>query len=164
MAISNFKSVSLRGSGATAAIFIFFLFALTSCASSQERKLNNSVCFATHCYAVELAMTPETMMRGLQNRTTMPVDHGMLFVFPNSDKHSFWMKETLIPLDMIWLDYAKRVVYIAPNVKPCVSDPCPTYTPTQSSMYVLELNAEQAKTIGLSVGDTATFKLNDIPQ
>ena len=69
------------------------------------------------------------------------------------------MKETLIPLDMIWMDYARRVVFIAADVPPCKSDPCPTYTPPRDALYVLEVNAGYTQKNSIKVGDAAEFRI-----
>jgi uncharacterized membrane protein (UPF0127 family) len=92
-------------------------------------------------------------------RSSLGADQGMLFVFAQSAPHRFWMKNTLIALDMIWLDYARRVVHIAHNVPPCKIDPCPSYGPQHPAIYVLELNAGQAQRIGLAVGSQLVFRL-----
>jgi len=83
----------------------------------------------------------------------------MLFVFPQSRQQSFWMKDTLIPLDMIWLDYKRRIIYIERDVPPCQSDPCPTYRPSTEAMYVLEVNAGLAEAQRIQEGDVAWFDL-----
>lgn len=83
----------------------------------------------------------------------------MLFVFSSATKHSFWMKDTLIPLDMIWMDYAHRVVDMRTQVPPCTSDPCPVYTPSANALYVLEINSGLSDTIGLKIGDEVDFRL-----
>ena len=113
----------------------------------------NQVCFKDHCFNVEIVSKGEAMRRGLQLRTTLAPDAGMLFVFPSAIKHSFWMKDTLIPLDMIWMDYAHRVVDVRTHVPPCTSEPCPVYTPSVLSPYVLEINAGVSEKMGLKIGD-----------
>ncbi len=84
----------------------------------------------------------------------------MLFVFAENGRHVFWMKDTLIPLDMIWLDYAKRIVHIEENVPPCTADPCPLYSPPPEvqSWYVFEINAGQSRAWGINVGDTLVLR------
>lgn len=77
------------------------------------------------------------------NREFLAEDAGMLFVFERMRPfRSFWMKNTLIPLDMIWIDDSQRIVHIEEDVPPCEVENCPTYSPgaTESS-YVLEINA-----------------------
>ena len=86
----------------------------------------------------------------------------MLFVFPKEAKHAFWMKDTYISLDIIWLNYAKKVVHIEENVKPCKIAPCPTYHPSENALYTLEVNADYVRKIGLKVGDTMEFRLKNL--
>lgn len=135
---------------------IIFLF--SGCAQNVS-EAKNQVCFHAQCVEVEIAEKPEEITRGLQFRQSLGLNDGMLFIFHVSQPYSFWMKDTLIPLDMIWMDYSKRVVHITQNVAPCKSDPCPVYTPPIASMYVLEVNAGQASALGLKINDQAEFKL-----
>ncbi len=95
--------------------------------------------------------------RGLQGRSHLPLDEGMLFVFEEAGKYSFWMKKTLIPLDIIWIDSDFVVVDIKNNTQPCKSDFCPTFTSSQKAKYVLEINAFLAEENGIKVGDKASF-------
>lgn len=142
---------------------IFFFLILTLGVSMACRKIEpsmNSVCFKEACFNIEIARTPEELARGLQHRYALDSGQGMLFIFDSSAIHSFWMKDTFIPLDMIWMDYARRIVHIAHNVKPCAVDPCPSYAPAEKAMYVLEINANQAKALSLKVGDTADFYIH----
>ena len=71
------------------------------------------------------------------------------------------MKDTLIPLDMIWMDSERRIVHIEHNVPPCAADPCPRYPPSGPALYVLEINAGFAAKLGLKVGDTMEFRLKE---
>jgi len=135
---------------------IIFLF-LSGC----QKNTGDQVCFKEHCFHVEIVSKGEAMRRGLQFRTTLAPDAGMLFVFPSAIKHSFWMKDTLIPLDMIWMDYAHRVVDVRTRVPPCASDPCPVYTPSVISLYVLEINAGVSEKMGLKIGDVFDFNLKN---
>lgn len=104
--------------------------------------------------SAELAATEAERNQGLMHRTSLGKDAGMLFVFEAPDRHAFWMKNTLIALDMLWLDKAGTVVSISTDVPPCKADPCPTYPPTAVASYVLEVNAGYAKSHKLKVGDT----------
>jgi hypothetical protein len=148
------RSLSRGRAGWGAALLILFSATGLSC---RHRPAGNEVCYNRVCYQVEIASTPETRTRGLQFRTEMARDHGMLFVFSENRPHAFWMKDTLIPLDMIWMDYGHRVVHIERNVPPCHSDPCPVYRPDQDATYVLELNAGQADRWGLKRGSRVEF-------
>lgn len=107
----------------------------------------------------ELAVSDEERARGLMFRKKILSDQGMLFVFEREDVHSFWMKNTLVALDMLWLDSEKRVVYIAADVPPCTADPCPSYGPDRPARYVLELASGRAAASGIKVGDRLQFIL-----
>ncbi|MDR2540708.1 MAG: DUF192 domain-containing protein [Candidatus Peribacteria bacterium] len=77
-------------------------------------------------------------------RETLSDDAGMLFVFSEEALHSFRMKNTLIPLDMLRLSSIFQIVDIQ-EAEPCTADPCPSYLPTKKAQYVLELNQEISK-------------------
>jgi uncharacterized membrane protein (UPF0127 family) len=108
-------------------------------------------------FHVEIADTAETRQRGLMHRESMAENAGMVFVFPEPAVHPFWMKNTLIPLDMIWVDQQQRVVAIREAV-PCTADPCPNYDPGAVAAYVVELNRGTAKRHGLAVGAKLVFR------
>jgi len=140
------------------------LLSLLSC-SGQTSEILNQVCFETQapnnefrvCIEVELAREEAEHKRGLQLRASLGSNSGMLFIFPLSRRHSFWMKDTLIPLDIIWIDDTHRVVHIESNVPPCKTDTCPSYSPDEAALYVLEINAGYVKKIGIVAGDGAEF-------
>ncbi|NOZ79130.1 MAG: DUF192 domain-containing protein [Acidobacteria bacterium] len=106
---------------------------------------------------LELAITPEEHQKGLMFRPFLSHDRGMLFLFKTDGIPSFWMKNTLIPLDIIFLDDAGRVVSAAVDVPPCAAEPCPLYRPTGPSRAVLEVAAGTAKAHGLVPGAIITF-------
>jgi len=112
-------------------------------------------------YRLELALTPEDQAQGLMFRENLPEKTGMLFVFAESARHHFWMKNTMIPLDMIWMDEAGRVVFVSANTPPCTADPCPTYGPSAPARRVLEIAGGKAAKEGVNVGDV--LKLMDAP-
>lgn len=102
-------------------------------------------------FKVELASTDSQRERGLSNRTELGTESGMLFVFPESAVHSFWMKDTLIPLDIIWINEGK-IVEMA-TLDPQTDETIPQYTPKNSAKYVLEINAGLISTYDFKVGD-----------
>jgi len=106
-----------------------------------------------HHFAAELATDDASRQRGLMMRTSLASDHGMLFVFPRSGPQGFWMKNTLIPLDMLYFDDQRRLVSTQADVPPCRADPCPTYPSSGPARYVLELAAGTARRIGAQPGD-----------
>jgi len=116
-----------------------------------------SVRLRGHVISVEVAADNATREHGLMDRTSMPADHGMLFVFPDSEVRTFWMKDTLIPLDMLFFDGHRKIVTVLHDVPPCTADPCKIYPSTEPARYVLELNAGTAAQMGVREDDVATF-------
>ncbi|HEX7502885.1 MAG TPA: DUF192 domain-containing protein [Acidobacteriota bacterium] len=104
-------------------------------------------------FFAEIADTPEKHARGLMYRTHLRADYGMLFIFAEEDIRSFWMKNTLIPLDMIFLNNEKQIVDMYCSVPPCRGDPCPGYTSALPARYVLEIAGGTAAKLKLRVGD-----------
>lgn len=113
----------------------------------------------------ELADTVEERARGLMFRPSLEKNHGMLFAFAEPQQWSFWMKNTRIPLDIIWMDRNKRIVHIERNVPTCsrTDDGCPQYQPNENAMYVLELAAGSADALGLERGAALRFQLPSDP-
>lgn len=105
----------------------------------------------------EIAKDPISRAKGLMFRSSLKENQGMLFIFENQDFHSFWMKNTLIPLDIIWISQEKKIVYYVENAAPCKNDPCPSYKPIQKAKYVLEVNAGLIKKEKIKIGDTLSF-------
>ena len=128
----------------------------SACSSGAEGNVKD-VCFQRGCIRAEVVQTPEDRARGLQNRESMGKDEGMLFIFPVALRQSFWMKDTLIPLDMIWMNSHKKIVFIVRNAPPCVTEECAIYTPDAEANYVLEVNAGVSLEMNLKVGDQAEF-------
>jgi uncharacterized membrane protein (UPF0127 family) len=108
----------------------------------------------------ELADTFKKQAMGLMGRKSMPGNHGMLFVFGNPGTYKFWMFNTSLPLDMIWMDSNKTIVYIQQNVQPCFILNCTSYGPNELSQYVLEVNANYTSANKISVGDKVEFSLS----
>jgi len=117
------------------------------------------ICFSDFCWQAEVAKNRFTIAKGLMFRKGLGKNEAMLFVFNQEGMHSFWMKNTLIPLDIIWLDKDKKVVEITKNAQPCPSQKCQSYRNQQPAKYVLEINAGMAEKIGLSIGNTLLFEL-----
>src|SRR5215470_2734714 len=100
--------------------------------------------------ALEVAVTPEAQQRGLMYRTSLADDHGMLFVFPVDADHAFWMKNTLIPLDMLFIAADGQVVGIHANATPLSMAPIQVGQP---SRYVLEVPGGYTQRRGITTGD-----------
>ena len=104
----------------------------------------------THVLQVEIAKDEASRALGLMNRRYMPPDYGMLFEFDRDAPQSFWMKNTYIPLDMIFISRAGVVTKIVENAEPLSERVIPSGPPCAA---VLELNGGTAAAIGLKVGD-----------
>ncbi|HKT43034.1 MAG TPA: DUF192 domain-containing protein [Rhodanobacteraceae bacterium] len=139
-----------------APLFIVAL-ACPACAAPPAAAAGPTVALDGHHFSVELATTPAEQEHGLMDRTAMPADHGMLFVFPDSQPRTFWMKNTLIPLDMLFFDASHHLVAIQANAQPCKVDPCQLYPSGTPARYVLELNAGTAAKLGARTGDVMTL-------
>ncbi len=118
------------------------------------------VCFKEKCFSVEISKTEISREKGLMNRTSLDNNKGMLFVFDKEGIYPFWMKNTLIPLDMIWADSNGKVVFIGQNVQPCKSLICPSVMPNAKARYVLEINSGAVGEIGLRLGDELKININ----
>jgi hypothetical protein len=110
-------------------------------------------------FTVEVADDAAERARGLMFRDDMPTGAGMLFVYPEAGPVSFWMKNTLIPLDMVFADAAGRVVHVHENAVPLDETPIPGRGAVQ---FVLEINGGLARGLGIAAG--AEMRHPAIPQ
>lgn len=124
------------------------IFLCTSCVASEPY-----VVLKGQRFSVELAETRDEQALGLMFRDAMADDHGMLFLFPAESRRSFWMKNTRIPLDILYFDAQLRFVSVAAGAQPCRTPTCPSYPSSGPARYVLELNAGKAAELGVSPGD-----------
>ena len=111
-------------------------------------------------YRVEVARTPEEQAQGLMFRESLAPRTGMIFLFGEPAVHRFWMKNTMIPLDMIWMDATGKVVFVSANTPPCQADPCPSYGPDAPIASVLEIAGGMAEREAIKPG--ATLKFRDV--
>jgi hypothetical protein len=103
----------------------------------------------------------DAFYRGLGGRESLPDDRGMLFVFPDSGRQAFWMKDMLLSIDIIWISAEGRVVDVqTAQPEPGVPDPqLKRYSPNGEAKYVLEVRAGLAAEKGAKVGDEARIEL-----
>jgi len=127
------------------------LFALAGCAHARDGWVE----LAGKRYTVELARNDAERERGLMFRQRMDAGRGMLFVHEREEPLAYWMKNTLIPLDILFFDNQRRLVAQQRDVPPCtLGDACPPYPSNAPARYVLELNAGQAAKLRLQNGAT----------
>lgn len=131
-----------------AVLVVTAYFVFTS--GSQGAGATLATASGEHAIEVEVADTDAARETGLMNRESMPADHGMLFDFKQTRPVSMWMKNTIIPLDMLFLDNHGKVVNIATNAKPYSLEVIPSKVPVR---YVLELNGGAAARYDVKRGD-----------
>ena len=133
---------------------MLMLISCVACASGEP-----SVVLGGERFKVEIADTQQKQALGLMFRDSMPADEGMIFLFPNEAPRSFWMKNTRIPLDIMYFDKDLKMVSISANTPPCRVSRCPSYPSSKPAMYVLELNAGTASELGVGPGDSLVLDL-----
>ena len=130
------------------------LFGLTALMTVPVRALDMArVTVGPATFEVEMAQTPEERERGLMFRRKLPQDRGMLFV-QSPGPAAFWMKNTYIPLDLLYFDADGQLLQIEAGAPPCATPSCPIYpSDTTTVRYILEINAGEAARRGIRVGD-----------
>ncbi len=139
-------------------ILILSLLGIVVYSEYQKMADQNSITIFTQVgpmkINVEFAKTPEELQKGLMNRASLPKDSGMFFVFPDEETRSFWMKNTLIPLDVIFISSTGRVNEITTLVPCQETEICQSYNSKTPAQYVLEINAGAAEKLKIMEGDT----------
>lgn len=136
--------------GHRVALILSLLLAASGCASASGPWVQ----LDGKRYQVEVADTEDERARGLMFRDALAADHGMLFIHDNEAPQAYWMKNTHIPLDILYFDNRLALVSAQRDVPACtLGDGCPIYPSSGPARYVLELNAGQAATLGLKPGD-----------
>lgn len=108
-------------------------------------------------YVVEIADDDKERQRGLMHRDRLAGGTGMLFVHAEPERQAYWMKNTRIPLDILYFDASRKLVSVS-NAPPCsLGDRCPPYPSAGAALYVLELNAGEAARLELAPGDVLSL-------
>jgi hypothetical protein len=131
--------------------------------SGQNLPISALVIMGNEKIELEVTKTPEQQELGLMYRQSLDKNRGMLFTFSPPRKVGFWMKNVIIPLDMVFIQNGK-IKAIANNVPPCSVDPCPVYAPETLVDTVIELKNGRAKELGLKIDDSIEIKFLDTPQ
>ena len=145
----------------TVLVIFLFLFviasALPGCVTTKNEMsgapTRYKVAIANVTVYAEAANTPQQQQQGLMNRKSLNENAGMLFILPKEERPSVWMKNVIIPLDVIFITADLRVLEIYRSVPPCAGILCPLYTPSAPIKYVLEVNAGLTDRHGVKVGD-----------
>ncbi len=104
-------------------------------------------------FDTQVATTDNSRAYGLMNRTRLAPDQAMLFVFRHTAPRWFWMKDTKIPLDMLFFDAQRKLISMQLDARPCTQQPCTIYPSDKPAMYVLEVAAGVAQRDGMRLGD-----------
>jgi uncharacterized membrane protein (UPF0127 family) len=124
--------------------------------SGQRLRPTATVTFASGVQVqAEIVDTPETIQRGLMFRKSLGPNEGMLFVFERAGFYPFWMKNTLIPLDIIFIRADGTIARIAENTVPLSLDPVPSLEPV---VAVLEIPGGRSAELGVKAGDKVSWK------
>jgi uncharacterized protein len=138
---------------------LFFGIFASGCGNAQEHWVE----LQGQRFKVEIADDNEERARGLMFRESMEADRGMLFIHDHQSHQAYWMKNTKIPLDILYFDKNRKLVSQQRDVPPCsLGNRCPPYPSDAPALYVLELNAGQAAKLGLEDGAELSFG-PDIP-
>lgn len=137
-------------------LLIFAVFLLLS-GCSANRQVIFHVQNSDYKISVEVADSPDEIAAGLMFREKLKPDKGMLFVFNDSAARSFWTKNTLIPLDIIFISEDKRVINIAENALPCKENPCESYESSGPAKYVIEIAGGESARHEIRPGNSVKF-------
>jgi uncharacterized membrane protein (UPF0127 family) len=144
------RAIGVRMWAALAVILFLAASAFAPALGGERDSLEIVTSTGRHAFQVEIADNDATREHGLMDRRYMAPNHGMLFEFDREEPVSFWMKNTYIPLDMIFIAPSGVVTHIATNAEPLSERVVPSGAPC---IAVLELNGGMAASIGLKVGD-----------
>ena len=162
------KRVFMKIYGLIASAIIVVMLLILSIPFLKPKYEGSSVTFSTpkgnQTFNVEIADTAIKRTVGLMNRTSLPEKSGMLFVFDQEGVVGFWMKNTLIPLDMVFISEEsrdgqgpsraiyKKIVNIKRNAQPCKVLDCESYSSGEPVKYVIEINGGLADKLGIKEG------------
>ena len=137
-----------------AALIVAIAWSLSACAGARQPWVE----LGNQRYAIEIADDDAERARGLMFRDALPTGHGMLFIHDAEEPQAYWMKNTKIPLDILYFDDGRKLVAQQRDVPPCsLGDGCPSYPSDAPARYVLELNAGEAARLQLKDGAELRF-------
>ena len=127
-----------------------------ACGAAEPLKVRITTTKGPVPLTLELAVTPATREHGLMARKNLAPNDGMLFVFPRETHMAFWMKNTLIPLDMLFIDAKGNIVHVATGTVPLSLDAIDSVKPTKA---VIEISGARAAKLGIQAGDHVDYVL-----
>ena len=136
------------------ALIVAIAWSLSACAGARQPWVE----LGNQRYAIEIADDDAERARGLMFRDALASGHGMLFIHDAEEPQAYWMKNTKIPLDILYFDDERKLVAQQRDVPPCsLGDGCPSYPSDAPARYVLELNAGEAARLQLKDGAELRF-------
>ena len=148
--------VGLSATAIAAALLLFFMFSQTALPSEGlTLHPTQTISFAATTLHVAIADTEASREQGLSGITSLAMDEGMLFIFPKDGMYSFWMKDMLFSIDMLWISFDGLVVSIVPSASPATYPHA--FTPSTLARYVLEVPAGFAAEHKIGVGSKLHF-------
>lgn len=150
-------------SRAAGIVFVCAIATYAASADAPKPRWAVAVMPTGHEFSLEVAADDASRARGYGGREKVGPREGMIFIFDRDDRHSFWMKDCKVSLDLIWLDANGRIVWVAAKQPPCPpSGDCPSIVPPSSARYVVEFAAGTAAAESVRPGDTVVV-LSDPP-
>jgi uncharacterized protein len=135
--------------------FVLLIAAIGSARAAEQAEVSIATGEGrTHVFAVEVVSTPQEMAMGLMFRTELAPDAGMLFLYPTPRETSFWMQNTYLPLDMLFIDEDGVIRHIAERTIPRSTTPIPSNGPVSA---VLEINGGTSDRLGIAIGDRVSW-------
>jgi hypothetical protein len=134
-------------------LLIFFYIYKTD----NSPKYTKTIEFESAAVSAEVADTQPKITKGLMHRKSLGENEGMLFIFKDEKERNFWMKNTLIPLDMIFLNNDKKIVHIIRDAQPCEVEEYQLYNSRYPAMYVIEVNAGFTEEHNIQIGQKPRF-------
>ncbi len=143
---------------ATLEIFAFAAFFIAIVVVLANYSYPSQVILGGKVFRVEVVDTEALLQKGLSGHAPLQNNEGMFFVFQTPDNYGFWMKDMTFPIDIIWMDQNFKITHIESRVSP---DTYPKiFYPNANSLYVLEISAGEASSLGVGVGGMVTFVRN----
>lgn len=136
-------------------LLIFLMIVIAGCARNIDKNPNEILIYNGNNSVrinAEIADDNNEIKKGLMFRKNLGEKEGMLFMFTNEEHQTFWMKNTLIPLDIIFIDKSLKIIDIK-NAAPCKEEPCPLHKSSGPAMYALEVNGNFSVKNSIKIGD-----------